>query len=192
MSDEIAVERARPSDSAFEEPHLELRKAARHAAHEHRLANCLARGGEMPDVVVDEIGRRLAQPDAARTRMKRRRDSQLDAFRPYRIVVVLAVEPEHVEPLAASRPVRSLGRNLPPHHARHHHDFQSEFLHHVLEFLACLFGSVHRDYRRGRHAIGKLAEKFRDETIERAAGRATRLVNRDETERRARRSDTAR
>ena len=133
----------------------------------------------MSDMVVNEIGRRIAQSDAARTRMKRRRDSQLDAFRPHRIVVVLAVEPEHVEPRCESRRVRRLGgdgRYLPPHHARHHHDFQPEFLHHVLEFRARLLRRMHRDHRRGRHAVGKFSEKFRDEPVERAAGRAPRLV----------------
>ena len=111
--------------------------------------------------------------------MKRRRDSQLDAFRPHRIVVVLAVESDHVEPGRESRRVRRPGRHrryLPPHHARHHHDFQPELLHHVLEFRARLLGSMHRDHRGGRHAVGKFSEKFRDEPVERAAGRAARFV----------------
>ena len=111
--------------------------------------------------------------------MKRRRDSQLDAFRPHRIVVVLAVESEHVEPRRVARRVgrlRHYRRYLAPHHARHHHDFQPEFLHHVLEFGARLLRRMHRDHRRGRHAIGKLAEKFRDEPVERAAGCAPRFV----------------
>src|SRR5260370_19895105 len=41
---------------------------------------------------------------------------------------------------------------------------------------ARFLGRVHRNHRRRRHAIGKFSEKFRDEPIERAAGRAPRLV----------------
>ena len=107
--------------------------------------------------------------------MKGRRDSQLDAFRPHRIVVVLAVEPEHVEPGRGSRRIHC--RDPAADHARHHHDFQAEFPDHVLELRACLLRRMHRDHRCGRHAIGKLAEKFRDEPVERAAGRAPRFVN---------------
>ena len=65
---------------------------------------------------------------------------------------------------------------MPPHHARHHHDFEPEFPGHVLELRARLVGSMHRDDRRGGHAVGEFAEKFRDEPVERAAGRAPRFV----------------
>src|SRR5208283_4634931 len=94
MSDEIAVEPAGPSHAAFQKAHLQSWKAARHPAHEHRLAHRFAGGREMTDVVVDEIGGRYAGADAARTGMKRGRDSELDAFRPHRIIIILAVESE--------------------------------------------------------------------------------------------------
>src|SRR5208337_1757243 len=92
MSDEIAVKPARPAHPAFEEAHLQSRKPARYAAHENRLAHRLARGCEMADVVVYEIGGRHAKTDSSRARMKRRRHSQLNALRPNRIIIVLAVE----------------------------------------------------------------------------------------------------
>ena len=54
--------------------------------------------------------------------------------------------------------------------------FSPSSLHHVFELGARLLRRMHRDHGRGRHAIGKLAEKFRDEPVERAAGCAPRLV----------------
>jgi hypothetical protein len=57
MAEQVAIQQAGPAGAAFEERHIETRKAARHAAEKHRLAGGVVGGGEMANMVVDEIGR---------------------------------------------------------------------------------------------------------------------------------------
>src|SRR5262249_44817521 len=62
-------------------------------------------------MVVDEIRRRQPETRAPRARMKRRRDIEFEALRPHRVVVIIAVEADHVLPHGPGefRPTR-----LPP------------------------------------------------------------------------------
>src|SRR5712692_519469 len=98
VADKVTVQNARPSDAALLEGELESRKTPRHAAEEKRLANGLRSRSEMADVVVHEVRNRTAKTDAGAGRMERWSDAKLDALRPYRVVIVVAVECEHVEP----------------------------------------------------------------------------------------------
>ena len=50
---------AAPADAAFEKGEIQLREAPRDAAEEDALGDRVAGGGEMADMVVDEVGRRL-------------------------------------------------------------------------------------------------------------------------------------
>ena len=79
-----------------------------------RLGDGVAGGGEMADMVVDEVRRRVAQPLAAGARMEGRRDAELDAFLPDRVVIVRAVDAEHVVPDARSRCDFGVVRRSPP------------------------------------------------------------------------------
>ena len=88
VPDEIGEERARPADAALEEGEVDLGESARDAAEEDGLGHGLARGGEVADVVVAEVRRRVAEQDRARPVVEARRDTQLAALRPDRIVVV--------------------------------------------------------------------------------------------------------
>ena len=57
MAEQVAVQEAGPTGAAFEKRHVEAGEAARHAAEKHRLAGRVVGGGEMADMVVDEIRR---------------------------------------------------------------------------------------------------------------------------------------
>src|SRR5262249_28718428 len=56
VPDQIGVQTARPSDAAFEKGEFEGREATSDAAQEQALGNCLARNGEVPDMIVSEVG----------------------------------------------------------------------------------------------------------------------------------------
>ena len=62
MLDQIGKELAAPTDAAFEKAEVEVGETARDAAEEQGLGNGMAGGGEMADMVVSEIARRVAQP----------------------------------------------------------------------------------------------------------------------------------
>src|SRR5689334_25406407 len=96
MLDQIAEQLSGPADAAFEEGEAQLGEAPGDAAEEDRLRNRMAGCGEMADMVVDEIRRRVPQALAAGRAMEGRRDAELDAFLPDRVVVVLAVDSQHV------------------------------------------------------------------------------------------------
>src|SRR4029079_12301979 len=99
LPDEIREERARTADGALDERAVDLGESARDAAEEDGLRHGLARGGEVSDVVVAEVRRRVAQQDRARAVVEARRDAQLAALRPDRIVVVNAIDRDRVVPL---------------------------------------------------------------------------------------------
>ena len=129
MLDQIAEQLRAPADAAFEEGEVQFREAPRHAAEEDALGGRVAGVGEMADMVVDEVGRRVAQPLAAGARMEGRRDAELDAFRPDRVVIVEAVDAEHVVPhreAAATPASLACGRrDLARHAAAEHADLRA-------------------------------------------------------------------
>src|SRR6516164_2807070 len=98
MLDQIAEQLGAPAGAAFKKGEIELREAAGHTAEENRLGDGMPGRGEMADVIVDKVGRRQTQPLAAAAAVKGRSDTELDAFRPDRVVVVGAVDAEHVVP----------------------------------------------------------------------------------------------
>ena len=178
MANQIRVQVARPSDAAFQECKLQLRKARRYSAQEQGLAHRLAGSGEMADMVVDEIGRRRPQPEPARPRMKGRRDAQFLALRPHRVVIVLAVESNGIVPTRKACRWWHFARDRldrTPHQAGHHHHFEPQLSHRVFQLRDRLIGRIHRNHRRRRHPVRERAKLLRDIGIEGAAGRATRI-----------------
>ena len=96
VPDEIGEEDAGPPDTGLEERDVEVGEPARDATEEQRLAQCLVRVREAADVVVDVVRHRARRP-VQQARVGDRRDAELDAAGPERVVVVVAVEPERVE-----------------------------------------------------------------------------------------------
>ena len=99
-----------------------------HAAKQQGLADRFGRGREMPNMVVDEIGRGVAQTKApsAAAGMKGRRITQFEATLPNWIVVMGAVQAKGIEPGKLIGQIRRLGlqrRNAPLYQASHHHRF---------------------------------------------------------------------
>src|SRR5439155_1519572 len=123
VADEIGVERACPAGAALQEREVQLGEAAGDAAEEDRLGHGLAGGGEVADVVVAEVRRRVAEQDRARAVVEARRNAQLAELLPHRLVVVLAVDGDRVIPLDELRGLRMLldqrgdgAANEAPHH----------------------------------------------------------------------------
>src|SRR5215472_12769457 len=98
MLDQIAQQLGAPASAAFEKGEVELRETTGHPAEKNRLGDGMTGGGEMADVVVDKVGRRQAQALTAAAAVEGRCDAELEAFRPDRVVVVRAVDAEHVVP----------------------------------------------------------------------------------------------
>src|SRR6185312_7111143 len=98
MLDQVAEKLAAPADAAFEEGEVEAWEAPCDAAEEDALRDRMAGGGEMADVVVDEVGRAVPEALAAGTRMEGGRDPNLQALRPDRVVIVRAIDAEDVVP----------------------------------------------------------------------------------------------
>src|SRR6266478_4300393 len=113
----------------FEECHVKAREAPRYTTEEHRLAGRVVGGGEMADMVIDEIRRRQPETRAPRAGMKRRRDVEFEALRPHRVVVILAVEADHVlphgEPLRLALDITSR-RDRPVHQGAQHRNLVAE------------------------------------------------------------------
>src|SRR5512135_591744 len=144
MTDQVTVELASPADSALEKSDLERWKTARHASDHQRLADRFASARKMTDMIVGEVRRRYAKAGAAPSAMESRREAQLDALTPYRVVVVRTVDSEHIvnrrEAVALATPDHS--RNRPSHHATHHDYLEPERLH-VLELGDRFVGRMH-------------------------------------------------
>ena len=178
---EIGEERARPAHAALEEREVQLREAPRDAAEEDGLGHRLAGGGEVADVVVAEVRRRVAEQDRARAVVEARRDAQLAELRPHRVVVVLAVDGDRVVPLDELRGLRVLldeRGDGAADQAAHHHDPIAELARRELELLDRLLGRVHRDDGRGNEAIAVRAELVHREHVVGAAEGAPQLVRR--------------
>src|SRR5437016_8472216 len=71
----------------------------------------MAGGREMADMVVDEIRRRVAQPLAACAAVEGRRNAKLDAFLPHGVVIVRAVDRQHVIRYREALAFRIVGRS---------------------------------------------------------------------------------
>ena len=121
----------------------------------------MAGGGEMTDMVVDEVGRRQPQALVAARAVEGRRDPELLALRPDRIVVVVAVEGQDVVPNGEPRRI-GVGRRdrseAPRHAAAEHAHLRPQFLRHVFELGDRLVRRVHgNDCGRG-HPVAQIAE----------------------------------
>ena len=125
--------------------------------------------GEMADVVIGEVGRRIAQRLVAAGAVEGRRDANLAALRPDRIVIVEAVDAEDLVPDSKARRVRIIGRdrwNPPRHGAPEHADLGAELLRHEFQFGDRLVRRVHRDDRGRGHAVAEILEiAGRDDVI---------------------------
>src|ERR1700747_1336697 len=97
MFDQIGKQLARPAGAAFEEPKAQIGEAPRDAAEENGLGHRMAGGGEMADMVESEVAWPIAQAQAAAAGMEGRRDLELQALAPDRVVIVVAVEAELIE-----------------------------------------------------------------------------------------------
>ena len=175
VAHEVGVEHARPPDAAFEEGEVQIGEAARHPAEEEALADGVAGRGEVADVVEAEIRRRVPQENRARTVVERRRQLELAALLPHRIVVVVAVDADDVEPLGV---LRGLGlllsdrRHRPSHQPADHDDLEAELRGRELQLFDRLLGRIHRDDRGGDDAIAIGTELIRGEHVVRPADRA--------------------
>src|SRR5207249_10690571 len=144
----------------LEEREPELRETPRHATQEDRLGDRVAGGREMSDVVVDEARRRVPQTLAAARAVEGRRNAELTALRSDRVVVVVAVERQHVVPDRESRAVGialRARRDAPRHTAAEHAYLRAELSGDELELLDRLVRRVHRDGRGGGQAVAQAA-----------------------------------
>ena len=73
VADEVGVEHAGPAHAALEEGEVQVGEAPGDAAEEDGLGHGVAGGGEVADVVVAEVRRRVAQQDRARAVVEARR-----------------------------------------------------------------------------------------------------------------------
>src|SRR2546429_3960352 len=80
VADEVRVEHARPAHPALEEREVQVGEAPRDAAEEQALADGVAGGGEVADVVEAEIRRRVPQKYRAGAVVEGRREPQLAAL----------------------------------------------------------------------------------------------------------------
>ncbi len=94
-------QRARPRHAALEEPDAQLGEPVRDAGEEQRLAQRLVRRGEPVHVVVHVVRDRPGDAVLLQRAVHDGRDAELHALGPQRVVVVVAVEAEHVEAVPA-------------------------------------------------------------------------------------------
>ena len=178
MLDQVAEQLAAPADAAFEEGEAQIGEAPGHAAEEQRLGDVVAGRGEVTDMVEGEVGRAVALAIGAAAGMEGRRDAELAALLPQRVVVVFAVEAELIEALRIAGEIGggALGvRDRPAHAAAEHADLRAELLGDELQFLDRLLRRVHRDDRGRGQLVGEVLEVVVGDDVEaadhRAAGR---------------------
>ena len=175
VSDEVGVERRGPRHAALEEPEVEVGEPAGDATEEQRLGQRVVALAEHPDVVVHVARDRRPVLPAHGRRVEGRRDAELAALLPDRVVVVRAVETEGVGPHRVLRELRVDGRgggDRPLHESRHHHRAEAE-RGRVLELVDRFVGGVHGDLGDGEQPVGELGEDTGVEPVERAARTAT-------------------
>src|SRR5207237_4482460 len=131
MLHQIAEQLRAPADAAFEEGEAQFREAPGDTAEEDALGGGMAGIGEMADMVVGEVGRRIAQRLVAAGAVEGRRDADFAAFLPHRVVVVDAVDAEHLIPdretVGVGMPLRDRIR-LARHRATEHANLGAELL----------------------------------------------------------------
>src|SRR5262245_13479052 len=177
--DEIAEELAAPADAAFEEGETQVWEPSGHAAEEQGLGHVVAGRGEVTDVVEREVGRAVALAIGAAAGVKGRRDRELAALLPERVVIVFTVEAELIE---AQRIAGDVGggvlgaRNRPAHAAAEHTDLRTELLGDERQFLDRLFRCVHRDHRYRDEPVAEVLEVLVGDDVEAADHRAPRRV----------------
>ena len=93
MFDQVGEELAAPADPAFEEAEPQIRETPGDAAEEEALGDRVAGGGEVADMVEREVARVVAQAKAAPAGVEGRRNAELAAFLPDRVVVVSLSSP---------------------------------------------------------------------------------------------------
>ena len=161
MLDQVAEQLGGPPNPAFEEGEAQFREAPRHPAEEDALGDGVAGIGEMADVVVGEVGRRIAQRLAAAGGVKGRRDAEFTAFRPDRIVVVQTIDAEHFVSDREAGRIRIVGRhrgNPARQGAAEHADLGAELFGDEFEFGDRFVRRVHRDDRGRGHAVAEILE----------------------------------
>ena len=150
----------------------------RDAAEEQRLRDRLVALREPADLVVLVARDRRVRPPADRARVERRRDAELDALRPHRVVVVRAVDAEAVLVEDEVREVGVLACEVghrAQHVAREHERLEPE-RGRELELLDRFVGRVHRDHAGRDHAITEPGEHLGVVEVVRARRRAPQLV----------------
>src|SRR6516162_6612791 len=132
----------------------------------------------MSDLVVHEIRDRGPHAPVEAEGMKCRGKLQLYALRPYRIVVVFAVEAEIVHPRQIGCEMWGLARecwNWPAHERCHHHDFEAEPCR-MFELFNRLPRRMHRDASCGSHPGEIFVKNVSVIIVEGAADRAAELI----------------
>jgi hypothetical protein len=135
-------------------------------------------------VVVHVVRDRAPAAPAHARRVRGRSHAELQALRPHRVVVVLAVDAEGVQALARARPPvrnplrgrRGRGADGPVDEAGDHHRLEAQLADGVLELVERLGGRVHRDLCHRSHALRVGEVDLRVEGVEGAAGDAAHLV----------------
>src|SRR5262245_19616647 len=83
------------------------------------------------------------------------RHSQLDAFRPYRVVIEGAVEVKRIKPVST---VFGMSWNRAGHVTGHHDRLHAKRTNRIFQFLDRFLRRMHRDACGGRHTIGEFAK----------------------------------
>ena len=179
MANQIRVQVARPSDAAFQECKLQLRKARRYSAQEQGLAHRLAGSGEMADMVVNEIGRRRPQARTRATPNERsaRRPVPGTSPTPGRNRIGRRVQRYRTNSQSGAaggtlRAIASIGRRI---RLAITTTLSPRLFHRVFQLRNRLIGRIHWNHRCRRHPVRERAKLLRDIGIEGAAGRATRI-----------------
>src|SRR5947207_5001669 len=107
------------------------------------------------------------------------RDPELQALRPDRVIIIFAIEPDHVVPNrnAGGLALHLAGRfDRPVHQAPEHRDLVAELLDGIVKLLDRLLGGVHGDDRGRGHAVAEIAEIFGRHDIVGPTGGTARLA----------------
>ena len=179
MLDQVTEQLAGPAHAAFEEGEPQSREAPGHTAQEDGLGDRVAGGGEMTDMVVDEVGRRQPQALVAARAVEGRSDTELLALRPDRIVVVIAVQRQDVVPNGETPRIgvgRRHGSDAPRHTAAEHPHLRPQLLRHVFKLGDRLVGRVHGNDRGRGHPVAQIAEVFGGDDVVGANHRSPGVV----------------
>src|SRR5262249_48704119 len=130
MLQQVAEQLRAPADPAFQEREAQLRETPGNAAEEDALGRGVAGIREMADMVVGEVGWAIAKRLIAAGRVEGRGDPELAAGLPDRVVIVDAVDAEHLVPDRETVGVHVLAlgdrSRLARHRAAEHSDLGAE------------------------------------------------------------------